>query len=121
MLPDVLITPVPANTLPPVILAVVVMLDVEFNALTTFALKLNPAAFKLPEVTLPDTDTNVPVKLGALTMVVATTLLPVTLPETLTAAPSKLDPVMLPVAVIWAAVCMLPVAVTSPPVRKLPA
>ena len=32
------------------------MLEVEFNADTTFALRLNPAAFRLPLVILPLTD-----------------------------------------------------------------
>ena len=59
ILPVPLITPVPNNTLPPVMLAVVVIRDVEFNALTTFPLKLNPAAFKLPPVMLPVADTVV--------------------------------------------------------------
>ena len=38
---------------PPDILAVVVMLLVEVKSDTTFELKLNPAAFKLPPVMLP--------------------------------------------------------------------
>jgi len=45
--------------LPPAMLAVVVMFDVEFNALITFELRLKPAAFKLPPVTLPATLANV--------------------------------------------------------------
>ena len=36
-------------------LAVVVMLLVEFNADTTFELRLNPAAFRFPPVMLPVT------------------------------------------------------------------
>ena len=43
----------PTNTL-----AVVVMLAVELIALTTFELKLNPAAFRLPLVILPVVDTG---------------------------------------------------------------
>ena len=66
MLPAVIlpvpeIAPDPNKILPPVILAVVVILEVEFNALITFELRLNPAAFKLPPVMLPVTLTNVPV------------------------------------------------------------
>ena len=61
MLPEVLICPVPANTLPPVMLAVVVMLAADTNVLITLPLRLNPAAFKLPAVTLPVTLTTVPV------------------------------------------------------------
>ena len=57
------------------------MLDVELIALTTFELKLNPAAFKL---------------------------LPVILPLTLTTEPNKLDPVIVPVAEINPPVSKLP-------------
>jgi hypothetical protein len=39
--------------LPPEMLAVVVIFDVELIALMTFELKLRPAAFRLPPVTLP--------------------------------------------------------------------
>ena len=41
------------SKLPPDTLAVVVIFDVEFRADTTFELRLNPAAFKLPAITLP--------------------------------------------------------------------
>ena len=54
MLPVIMAIPVPI-TLPPATLAVVVMLAALVNALTTFELKLNPAAFKLPPIMLPVT------------------------------------------------------------------
>ena len=41
-------------------LAVVVILAAETSALTTLPLKLNPAAFKLPAITLPLEDTDAP-------------------------------------------------------------
>ena len=74
----------PVIKLPPVTLAVVVMLAALTRALTTFELKLNPAAFKLPPVMLPVTETVVPV----------------TLP---TCVPSILPPEILAVVVMLAA------------------
>ena len=53
--------PPPEMMLPPEILAVVVTLLVELIADTTFELRLNPAAFRLPPVTFPVTLTLVPV------------------------------------------------------------
>jgi hypothetical protein len=50
-----------AAMFPPEILPVVVIFAVILIAETTFPLKLNPAAFKLPLVTLPVTETVVPV------------------------------------------------------------
>ena len=47
------IVPAPNSMLPPEILAVVVMLAALTRADTTFELKLNPVAFKLPPVMLP--------------------------------------------------------------------
>ena len=64
----------PVSKLPPDILAVVVILEVEFNAETTFELRLSPAAFRLPPVILPDILTTEPVN------DVASTLPPVMLP-----------------------------------------
>ena len=52
VVPVTLPTKVPIK-LPPEILAVVVMLAADTKALTTFELKLKPAAFRLPPVTLP--------------------------------------------------------------------
>ena len=99
--------------LPPEILAVVVMLAADTKADTTFELRLNPAAFKLPPVMLPVTLTVVPVKLVALTlappkmlppeilavvvMLAADTRADTTLPLKLKPAAFKLPPVMLPV------------------------
>ena len=52
VVPVTLPTKVPIK-LPPEMLAVVVTFDVELIADTTFELKLKPAAFRLPPVTLP--------------------------------------------------------------------
>ena len=73
-----------------VMLAVVVILVLAFNALSKLPLKLNPAAFKLPPVTLPLADSVCPVKLAVLTTVVNWPLLAVTLPVTDTVPPVKL-------------------------------
>ena len=48
------------------------MFAVTFSAETTFELRLNPAAFKLPLVTLPDTEITVPVTLVVLTLPLVT-------------------------------------------------
>jgi hypothetical protein len=95
-----------AIILPPVMLAVVAKAD------TTFELKLNPAAFKLPPVMLPDAE-----------IVVAPVTLPTCVPMMLPPDTLAVD-AMLPVAVINPPVLMLPpvtlpVAVTNPPVLKL--
>ena len=99
-------------TIVPMILPPVMLPDV---------LTIPDPANKLPPVMLPDTDTTEPVWLATFTTVVNMPLLAVALPVTDSAAPNKLDPVILPRAVIWALVCRLPVAVTSPVVRKFPA
>ena len=70
-------------------LAVVVIFDVEFNALTTFELRLNPAAFKLPAITLPLADTE-PALMAAPVMILPPVMLPVALtnPGVVTFAPA---------------------------------
>ena len=70
------------NKLPPDTLALVTILEVELIADTTFELKLNPAAFKLPLVIFPLTDTVVPVCVVALTLAPPKILPPVILPVT---------------------------------------
>ena len=106
MLPEE-VMPAAPTLLMAVMLVAAVKLELKFNALTTLLLKLNPAAFKLPPVTLPVTDTVVPVKLPKN---VDTTLPANTLPVAL----------MLPEEVMPAAPT-LPVATTKPGVVMLPA
>ena len=77
--------------LPLAILAVVVMLAVEFKAETTLPLKLNPAAFKLPPDTLPVTLNAVNVPTLVMLVCAAVISVPLMFP------PTKLPPVTLPV------------------------
>jgi hypothetical protein len=73
--------------LPPETLAVVVMAKVEFNADTTFDVKLNPAAFKLPPVILPVDEIKPPVILPVAEIKPPVSKLPVVvLPVTLNVA-----------------------------------
>ena len=97
------------SILPPDMLAVVVMLLVELIADTTFELKLNPAAFKLPLIILPVADSNPPVRmLPPVTFALTDTVVPVCV-VALTLAPPKIFPPVI-----------LPVADINPPVNKLP-
>ena len=99
-----------------VILAVVVILVLAFSALSKLPLRLNPAAFKLPEVTLPVTDSDCPVKLAVFTAVVNCPLPPVTLPDIDNNPPVKLA--ALAIFVMLTLLPMtLPVTLTNPPVR----
>jgi O-antigen ligase len=85
------VRPVSAAPLPikyaAAMLAVVVILAADTNALTTLPLRLNPEAFKLPPVMLPLAETDA---------------------ADTAAAVIKFPPVTLPVAVINPAVLMLP-------------
>ena len=75
MLAPVLTLPVPFGVSAMLALAVVVLIVIVPPVTTVVS--------TLPAVTLPVTDTNVPVKLAAFTIVVAITLLPLTLPVAL--------------------------------------
>ena len=117
---------------PPLMLAVVVMAEVELIALTTLLLRLKPAAFRLPPVMLPDTDTVAPVCVVALTlappkmlppeilavvvMLAADTKADTTFELRLKPAAFKLPPVMLPVTLTLVPVAapMLGVVNTAP-------
>ena len=98
---------------PPAILAVVVILLVEFRADTIFELKLNPAAFKLLPTMFPEDDKVPPVVIFPLALIwvivvilppalirpPVNILAPVILPRVLTIPlVSKLPPVTLPIA-----------------------
>ena len=97
------------SILPPDMLAVVVMLLVEFIADTTFELRLRPAAFKLPLVILPVAEINPPVStLPPVTFALTDTVVPVCVVALTLAPPKMLPPVILPVEDI------------NPPVNKLP-
>jgi hypothetical protein len=96
-------------------LAVVVILVLAFNALTKLPLKLNPVAFKLPEVTLPDTLTTAPVKLATLTTLVNMPLLAWMLPAIDINPPVKLAALAIFVMMALLPVT-LPVTLTTPPV-----
>ena len=96
-----------ADTSPGVVKLPPAMFAVTFRFETTFELKLNPAAFKLPPVILPLTLTVVPVTLVVLT------LPPVMLPLIEITEPVKVVPLTLPPVI-------LPAALTIPGVVKLP-
>ena len=83
------------DTMPLVLIFAAAMLLVTFNALTTFELKLNPAAFKLPPVMLP---------------------LALIEPALTAAAVIKLPPVTLPVVLI----VLLPKLFKNPATSALP-
>ena len=89
-IPDVLI-------LPPAMLAVVVMFEVEFSADTTLLLKLNPAAFKLPPVMLAVAEINPGVVTLPPAMLLVTLSADTTFELKLNPAAFKLPPVTLPV------------------------
>ena len=89
------------------------MLLVTFKLLTTFELKLMPAAFRLPPVILPVTltvvpvtlPTTVPIKLppemlAVVVMLAADTRADTTLPLRLSPAAFRLPPITLPLALI---------------------